>query len=140
MKNFMTSLQHSPKGSCLGQTSPQPCLSWGSAGFQKAQKIILSEVRGRTAQHTECSSKMVLFDTNLVKCSIFSFLLSLKRRPHLSKFIQYTVRAPHSCSQTIKKSRYSPAPMLESAVHKNNYINSTPCSFCSPEKCGSWGW
>lgn len=26
------------------------------------------------------------------------------------------------------------------AVHKNNYINSTSCPFCSPEKCGSWGW
>lgn len=26
------------------------------------------------------------------------------------------------------------------AVHKNNYIYSTSCPFCSPEKCGSWGW
>lgn len=24
-------------------------------------------------------------------------------------------------------------------VHKNNYMNSTPCPFCSPENCGSWG-
>lgn len=74
----------------------------------------MSEVKWRTAQHTECSSEMVLFDTNLVKCSIFSLLLSLKQSLHLSKFIQYNVRALHSCLQTIKKSRYSPAQMLES--------------------------
>lgn len=47
---------------------------------------------------------------------MYHFLLFAvtRRSLHLRKFIQYTVRALHSCSQTIKKSRYSPAQMLES--------------------------